>query len=82
MSEHDMDFVVDAFSSELDIFSRSLDPAWIHQALNSCQKASIRRRRLPAEQAVWFILMMGFVIASLKCHLVLQSRKVTFYLTE
>ncbi|EAU1467910.1 hypothetical protein CRQ35_03245 [Salmonella enterica] len=49
MSEHDMDFVVDAFSSELDTFSRSLDPAWIHQALNACHKASIRRRRLPAE---------------------------------
>ena len=52
MSEHDMDFIVDLCPSELDAFSRSLDPAWIHQALAACQKASIRRRRLPAEQAV------------------------------
>ncbi len=61
MSENDIDFVVDAFSSELDTFSRSLDPAWIHQALNACHKASIRRRRLPAEQAVWLVLMMGLL---------------------
>lgn len=61
MSEDDMDFVVDAFSSEIDAFSRSLDPLWIHQALTACQKASIRRRRLPAEQAVWLILMMGLL---------------------
>lgn len=61
MSEHDMDFVVDAFSSELDTFSRSPDPAWIHQAINACHKASIRRRRLPAEQTVWLVLMMGLL---------------------
>jgi len=30
MSEHDTDFVVDAFSSEPDAVSRSHDPAWIH----------------------------------------------------
>lgn len=79
MSEHNMDFVVDAFPAELDAFSRSLDPAWIHQALYACQKASIRRRRLPAEQAVWLILMMGLLRdLSIKdvCHhldIVLQS---------
>jgi len=52
MSEHDMDFVVDAFPARLDAFSRSIQPGWIHQALSACQKASIRRRYLPAEQAV------------------------------
>ncbi len=35
MSEHDMDFVADAFPSELDTFSRSLD-----------QRGSIRRSTL------------------------------------
>lgn len=59
MSEHDMDFVVDTFPSELDAFSLSLDPTWIHPALNACHKASIHRHRLPAEQAVWLILMIG-----------------------
>ncbi|WP_296407751.1 transposase domain-containing protein [Pluralibacter sp.] len=46
--------------SEHNAFSRSLDPAWIHQALTVCNKASIRRR-LPAEQAVWLVLMMGLL---------------------
>ncbi|EPE4171431.1 transposase domain-containing protein [Yersinia enterocolitica] len=45
----------------MDAFTRSLDPLWIHQALTAYQKASIRRRRLPAEQAVWLILMMGLL---------------------
>lgn len=61
MSEQDMDFIVDAFSSELDAFSRTIDPEWIHLALNACQKASIRTRRLPADQAVWLVLMMGLL---------------------
>jgi len=61
MSEHDMDCVVDAFPARLDAFSRSIQPGWIHQALSACQKASIRRRRLPAEQAVWLVLMMGLL---------------------
>lgn len=61
MSEHDIDFVVDAFPAELNAFSRSFDPEWIHQALTACNKASIRRRRLPADQAVWLILMMGLL---------------------
>ena len=33
MPEHDMDFVVDAFSSEMDAFSRSIAPEWIHLAV-------------------------------------------------
>ncbi|UJD89878.1 hypothetical protein FS594_14415 [Rahnella aquatilis] len=57
MSKDDMDFVVSAFSSELDAFSRSLDPILIDQ----CQKTSIHRPRLPAEQAVWLILMVGLL---------------------
>lgn len=47
--------------SELDAFSCSLNPAWIYQALNACHKANIRRRCLPADQAVGFVLMMGLL---------------------
>ncbi len=40
----------------LQRFAASLDPDWIEQALASTGKASIRRRKLPAEQAVWLVL--------------------------
>lgn len=33
-----------------------LDPAWIEQALGATGKASIRRRKLPAEHAVWLVI--------------------------
>jgi len=34
----------------------SLDPAWIEEALAATGSASARRRRFPAEQAVWLVL--------------------------
>lgn len=33
-------------------FAAALDPVWIQQALAATGKATVRRRRLPAEQAV------------------------------
>ena len=36
--------------------SALLDPAWIEQALHATGKASIRRRKLPAEHAVWLVI--------------------------
>ena len=39
-------------------FASSLDPAWIDSALDATGKASIRRRKLPAEQAVWLVIGM------------------------
>jgi len=33
-----------------------IDPAWIEQALRASGKASIRRRQLPAEHAVWLVI--------------------------
>ena len=33
-----------------------IDPAWIAQALCATGKASIRRRKLPAEQVVWLVI--------------------------
>ena len=36
--------------------SALLDPAWIEQALAATGKASVRRRKLPAEHAVWLVI--------------------------
>jgi hypothetical protein len=40
----------------LDELSALIDPAWIQQALAASGKASIRRRKLPAEHAVWLVI--------------------------
>lgn len=40
-------------------FAASLDPTWIEEALQATGTASIRRRKLPAEQAIWLVLGMG-----------------------
>jgi len=40
-------------------FAAALDPAWIQQALTATGKATLRRRKLPAEQAVWLVIGMG-----------------------
>jgi len=36
-----------------------LDPAWVEEALLSTGTATIRKRRLPAEQTVWLVLGMA-----------------------
>ena len=40
-------------------FEASIDPQWIEQALAFTGKASIRRRKLPADQVVWLIVGMA-----------------------
>jgi len=40
----------------LDELSALIDPAWIEQALAASGKASIRRRKLRAEHAVWLVI--------------------------
>ena len=37
----------------------AIEMEWIEQALHSTNKASIRRRRLPVQQAVWLVIWMG-----------------------
>ncbi len=39
-------------------FVASLDPEWIEEALAATGNATIRRRRLPAEQVVWLVIGM------------------------
>jgi hypothetical protein len=40
-------------------FSEAIDEAWIEQALAATESASLRRRKLPADQAIWLVLGMG-----------------------
>jgi hypothetical protein len=58
-----MELVYESFENN-DSYSNvltAIDTKWIEEALFKTQKASIRRRRLPAEQAVWLIIMMGLM---------------------
>ena len=43
----------------LSTFQNHIDPAWIEQALDATGTASVRKRRLPAEQVIWMVLGMG-----------------------
>ena len=42
-----------------DTFCSRIDPAWIQEALEATGTASLRRRRLPAEQVIWLVLGMA-----------------------
>lgn len=42
-------------------FQQHLDRAWIEEALATTGTATLRKRRLPAEQVVWLVIGMGLV---------------------
>lgn len=42
-------------------FQASIDPQWIEQALQATGTATLRRRRLPAEQVIWLVLGMALM---------------------
>jgi hypothetical protein len=42
-------------------FRQHMDPAWIEEALATTGTATLRRRRLPAEQVVWLVIGMSLV---------------------
>ncbi|HIF9143177.1 TPA: IS4 family transposase, partial [Photobacterium damselae] len=48
-------------SGSFDSVINSLDVDWIEQSLFATDKVSIRRRRLPAQQAVWLVILMGLM---------------------
>ena len=43
----------------LDDFRKQIDPDWVTEALAATGTATVRRRRLPAEQVIWVVLGMG-----------------------
>jgi len=48
-----------AVPGALDRLKQHLRPEWVEEALSWSGTASIRKRRLPAEQVVWLIIAMG-----------------------
>lgn len=46
---------------EFDRFRSRLDAGWIEDALLATGTATVRRRRLPAEQIVWLIIGMALM---------------------
>lgn len=54
-----IDGLLEQGSTAMARFAEGLDPAWIEEALAATGSASVRRRKLPAEQAVWLVLGMG-----------------------
>lgn len=46
---------------EIDAFTKHIPLDWIEQAVNQTGKASVRKRRFPAEQAVWLVLGIGLM---------------------
>jgi hypothetical protein len=46
---------------ELDRFRQHLAPTWIEESLLATGTATVRRRRLPAEQVVWLVIGMALL---------------------
>jgi hypothetical protein len=45
--------------SQFESIRRHIPPAWVEQALEVAGTATVRRRRLPAEQVVWLVVGMA-----------------------
>ena len=66
MDQNKLESLVDEFDAlremgpgVLDKFVASIDHDWIEKALAASGSASTRRRKFPAEQALWLVLGMG-----------------------
>jgi Insertion element 4 transposase N-terminal/Transposase DDE domain len=46
-------------AASFELFSETLDPEWIAQALAATGTATVRRRKLPAEYVVWLVIGMA-----------------------
>lgn len=46
---------------EIGELRRHIDPVWIEEALEATGTASMRRRRLPAEQVLWMVIGMALM---------------------
>lgn len=49
----------DLAEGAFDRMQASIDPGWIEEALQATGTATLRRRRLPAEQVIWLVLGMA-----------------------
>ena len=48
-------------AAKLEKMKKHLDPAWIEEALELSDHATLRRRRFPAEQVVWLVVGMALL---------------------
>jgi hypothetical protein len=55
------EYVAEVIPGELKRFQHHIDPVWIEEALEATGTATVRRRRLPADQVVWLVLGMGLL---------------------
>jgi len=58
----DEDLAAVAAFTEAEQFAdirRHVDPEWVREALEATGTATVRRRRLPAEQVVWLVIGMA-----------------------
>jgi len=53
--------IADVIPGDLKRFQRFIDPVWIDEALEATGTATVRRRRLPADQVVWMVLGMALL---------------------
>ena len=47
--------------ASFELFAETLDRDWIERALRATGKASVRRRKIPAEYVVWTVIGMGLL---------------------
>ena len=47
--------------ASFEVFADSLDPQWIEAALAATGTATVRRRKLPADQVVWIVIGMALL---------------------
>lgn len=59
MARKPLDLNTSADEGAFDRLCASIDPAWIEEALEATGTATLRRRRLPAEQVLWLVLGMA-----------------------
>ena len=45
--------------SQFESIRQHIPPAWVAQALEAAGIATVRKRRLPAEQVVWLVIGMA-----------------------
>jgi len=46
-------------AESFEVLGRAIDPHWVEEVLEATGSATVRRRKLPAEQAVWIVIGMG-----------------------
>lgn len=57
MSEFSKELQVTAefcYERPIDVFNKHIPLAWVEEAVQQTGRVSLRKRRLPAEQAVWY----------------------------